>query len=70
MGHDEYGNLYVDTPEIKRWCRCAAPSKEFPAGSYLWGRTVRSSDIIAATGSITAASRDNVTDAAALRTAR
>lgn len=56
MGHDEHGNLYVAS-EMKALVPVCRTIKEFPAGSYLWSQTVRSANTIAATGSITTASK-------------
>ena len=68
MGHDEHGNLYVAS-EMKALVPVCRTIKEFPAGSYLWSRDGEIREYYRRDWFDYDSVKDNVTDAAALRTA-
>ena len=68
MGHDEHGNLYVAS-EMKALVPVCRTIKEFPAGSYLWSQDGEIREYYRRDWFDYDSVKDNVTDAAALRTA-
>ena len=68
MGHDEHGNLYVAS-EMKALVPVCRTIKEFPAGSYLWSQDGQIREYYRRDWFDYDSVKDNVTDAAALRTA-